>query len=552
MTVRRYQLVALLAAVALGLTACGTSPSKPGGDTSGDRVTLRLEASSQGGGYPTPYAAIRGPGRLVTTFMFDTLAYPDVTGVPKPWLAQSWQESPDGKTWTFNLHPNVTWQDGQPLTADDVAFSFDYDLHGPGAATGVVQGLNYIDTVTAKDSTTVVVTLKTPTASFLSDVAGAFGVAIVPKHIWANVTDPAHFQGDQALIGSGPYQLKKFTVSPGSFDFVANDKFYLGTPKVKELQLTQVADPLLALQRGDIDAGSPFNSVTPQAQVDALTKTFKEITAPGEFNEALFFNLSKGFPYDQTAFRQAVADALDRQDMLTRLVGGKGIPGSAGGLGPDNPFLNKNVMDYPHDPAKSMAMLDSLGIKDANGDGVRDKPDGSPLTIPLLTSSDDIKQAQLISEYLRGVGLSVKIDSVDTPTSDARDGKGDYQMAVIHFGGLGSDPSGLTQRFASTAKSKSFTRVQGYKNAAFDQLAAQQATIVDKAKRGQLVDQMQQILAVDLPELPLYIPEQIAFVDAKKFSGWAYTPDCPPCGVSMNKRMLVTGSTAPAPANPGN
>jgi len=146
MTVRRYQLVALLAAVTLGLTACGTSPSKPGGDTSGDRVTLRLEASSQGGGYPTPYAAIRGPGRLVTTFMFDTLAYPDVTGVPKPWLAQSWQESPDGKTWTFNLHPNVTWSDGQPLTADDVAFSFDYDLHGPGAATGVVQGLNYIDT----------------------------------------------------------------------------------------------------------------------------------------------------------------------------------------------------------------------------------------------------------------------------------------------------------------------------------------------------------------------------------------------------------------------
>ncbi len=61
---------------------------------------------------------------------------------------------------------------------------------------------------------------------------------------------------------------------------------------------------------------------------------------------------------------------------------------------------------------------------------------------------------------------------------------------------------------------------------------------------------MQQLLAVDVPELPLYIPDQVAFVDSKKFSGWAYTPGCPPCGATMNKRMLVTGSTTPAPANP--
>lgn len=550
MTARRHRFVAILGAVALGLTACAGSPSNPSGGSTEDRVTLRLEASSQGGGYPTPYAAIRGPGRLITTFIFDTLLYPDVTGAPKPWLAQSWEQSADGKTWTFHLHPNVTWHDGQPLTAEDVAFSFDYDVRGPGAATGVVQGLQYIDSVTAKDPATVVVTLKTATASFLSDIGGAFGVAIVPKHIWSTVTDPLHFQGDKALVGSGPYQLKKFTVSPGSFNFVANDQFYLGKPKVKELQLVQVPDPLLALQRGEIDAGSPFNSAPPQSQVDELTKKFTKITAPGDFNEALFFNLDAGFPYNQTPFRQAVAYALDRKDMIGRLVGGNGIPGSAGGLGPDNPFLNKNVMDYPHDPAKAMGMLDALGIRDANGDGMRDKPDGSALTIPLLTSSADIKQAQLVSEYLRGVGLNVKIESVDTPTSDARGAKGDYQMAVVHYGGLGADPSGLIQRFASSSTNKSFTRVHGYKNTTFDQIAAQQAVTLDRTKRGELVDRMQQILAMDVPQLPLYIPDQIAFVDAKKFSGWAYTPGCPPCGASMNKRMLVTGSAAPAPPNP--
>jgi len=320
---------------------------------------------------------------------------------------------------------------------------------------------------------------------------------------------------DKALVGSGPYQLKKFTVSPGSFDFVANDTFYLGKPKVKELQLVQVPDPLLALQRGDIDAGSPFNSAPPQSQVDALTKKFTRITAPGDFNEALFFNLDAGFPYDQTPFRQAVAYALNRKDMIDRLVGGNGIPGSAGGLGPDNPFLSKNVMDYPHDPAKATAALDALGLKDANGDDMRDRPDGSALTIPLLTSSTDTKQAQLVSEYLRGVGLDVKLDSVDTPTSDARGAKGDYPMAVVHFGGLGGDPSGLIQRFGSNGTSKSFTPIHGYKNATFDELAAQQAVTVDRTRRGELVEKMQQLLAVDVPELPLYIPDQVAFVDPR-------------------------------------
>lgn len=540
---------ALIGVSALVLTACGTS-NKNQLDTNG-RVTLRLEASSQAGGYPTPYAAIRGPGVLITAFMFDTLAYPDVTGQPKPWLAQSWTASPDGLTWTFHLHPNATWQDGQPLTAADVAFSFDYDLHGPGAATGVARGITYIKSVTAADPATVVIVLSRPSASFLSDISGAFGVPIVPKHIWSSVTDPAHFQGPQALIGSGPYELKKFTVSPGSYDFVANDNFYLGKPKVREIQMIQTADPLLALQRGELDAGSPFNDVTPQSQIDALSKRFTLLTAPGEFLEALFFNLAAGAPYDQTAFRQAVSYALDRQDMVNRLIGGRGIPGSAGGLGPDNPYLNNNVQAYPHDLAKAKALLDGLGYKDVTGDGMREAPDGSPFTIPLLTASADINQAQLVVQYLRAVGLNAKITSVDQATSDARDSKGDYKLAVIHFGGIGSDPNGLVQRFASFAKSKSFTRVHGYHNTLFDKLAKKQATTLNVAVRKQLVDQMQALLAQDVPQLPLYIPQQLTFVDAQKFHGWAYTPGCPPCGATMNKTMLLTGNTAPRPDNPG-
>lgn len=555
----RVLLVALCAA-SLGLTACRTTTKESNttagtgaGNAEARRVTIRLAASTQSGGYPTPFAAVRGPGVLMTTFMFDQLAFPDSTGVPKPWLAKSWETSADGKTWTFHLQPNAKWTDGQALTADDVAFTFDYDLKGPGASLGLLPSVNYIDSVTAPDPATVVFQLNSVRPTFLVDVIGSFsGIGIVPKHIWQSVTDPAHFQGDQAVIGSGPYKLAKFDPTNNTFDLVANDDFYLGKPTVKEVQIIQVGDPLLSLQRGELDSATTGNGqagtgAVPQSQIDELTKNYKELTAPGEFNVALFFNQNKGFPFDQKTFRQAVAYGLNRKDMLQRLVNGAGVPGPSGGLGPANPVLNKSLPDYAFDANKAKSMLDSIGLKDANGDGVRDKPDGTAFSIPLLTSSSDTSTAQLVSENLRDVGLKVDISAVDQPTSDARDTSGDYSMAIVHFGGLSGDPNGLVTRFASTSKSQSFTRVQGYKNPQFDQIANDQATTIDPAKRRQLTDQMQAMLADDLPQLSLYVPDQIAFVNTKVFNGWAYTPGCPPCGVSLNKRMLVSGNANPVP-----
>jgi len=536
----------------LTAAACSSSDDDPGTTESGtpanERVTLRIPASTQSGGYPTPYAAIRGPGRLITTYIFDTLAFPDVTGEPKPWLAKSWTTSPDGKTWTFTLNDNVKFHDGMPLTSDDVVFTFDYNLKGPG--TAVAAGVTYVDTVTAPDPKTVVITLKTVRPSFLQDIAGTFGFAIMPKHIWSSVTDPAKFQGPTALIGSGPYKLETFDLTTNSFNFAANEDFYLGPAKVKQFQIVPVADALLALDRGEVDAAGGGNALIPKIQYDALAKKYEVLTAPGEFNLALFFNANKGFPYNEKAFRQGVVYGLDRKDMVQRLVDGKGIPGPAGALGPGNEFLNKGLPSYAFDKAKAASLFDQIDLKDRNNDGLRDKPDGTAFKIPLSVSSSDSQQAQLVKEYLRAVGLDVDINAVDQQTSDDRGAKGDYEMAIQHFGGLSGDPSGLITRFSATTRSTSFTRVHGYNNPAFEKVANDQAVEVDLTKRKVLVDQMQAILAEDLPQISLYVPEQISFADTKKFGGFAYTPGCPPCGVTGNKRHLHTGSTAPAPKNP--
>lgn len=563
---QRRQLAAILCVAVLGTAACspdtaqssapsappaGSGASAPAPSESADATTvdvIRLAASTQGGGYPTPYAAIRGPGRLMTTFMFDQLGFPDVTGKPRPWLAKSWESSEDGLTWTFHLNENATFTDGHPLTSDDVVFTFDYNTKGPGSTTAISQNLGYIGSVTAPDPATVVFTLKNARPSFLTDVAGAFGLSIMPRHIWESVTDPAQFQGEQAVTGSGPYILKEFDQATNSFDLVANNDFYLGKPVVQEIQIVPVGDPLLALGNGELDMAGSGNAPVPQAQFEDLSSRFKVFMAKGEYNVAMFFNLAAGFPYDDVSFRQAVAYALNRADMVERLAGGRGVPGPTGGLGPANPFLAENLPDYAFDVANAGTMLDGIGLKDANGDGTRDLPDGSPFAITLLTSQSDTEEAGLVQEYLRAAGLTVDIKAVDQATSDAADKAGDYTMAIVHYGGLSGDPSGMIARFASNAEGEfSFTRVFGYKNEEFDALAAQQAKEADRAKRAGLVAQMQAIIANDLPQLSLYVPDQLAFADTSKYNGWAYTPQCPPCGIALNKRMLWSGSAEPVP-----
>ena len=551
MSTRRLHRAVAAVLLALAGAACSSTtddaPAATNSSPGQDRITLRIPAQTTSGGYPTPYAAIRGPGRLVATYIFDTLAFPDATGEPKPWVAKSWQTAPDGKTWTFNLNENVKFHDGMPLTSEDVVFSFNYNLTGPGAATGVAQAVTYIDTVTAPDSKTVEVTTKSVRPSFLNDVAGTFGFAIMPKHIWATVTDPARFQGPTSLIGSGPYKLEKFDLTTNSFNFVANEDFFMGPAKVRQLQIVPVADPLLALERGEVDAASGANELIPRVQYDALAKKYQVLTAPGEWNAALFFNLAKGFPYNEVAFRQGVVYGLDRMDMVQRLLDGCGIPGPAGALGPGNEFLNPNLPAYAHDKAKAGALFDQINLRDRNNDGLRDKPDGSAFKIPLSVSPRYAQQAQLVKEYLRAIGVDADITAVDQQSHDDRTAKGDYEMAIQSFGGLSGDPSALIPRFASNSRSTSLMRAHGYNNPAFDKVANEQAVELDVAKRRQLVDQMQSILAEDLPQIALYVPEQITFVDAKKFAGFGYTPGCPPCGAAGSKRQLVTGSAAPAP-----
>jgi peptide/nickel transport system substrate-binding protein len=542
----RLRLTAILAACVLLAGSCASDKgdkAQSGSQTGHPESVARLRLAGGDYGYPSPFGYLRGAGLILCSYIFDTLLWEDSTGDPIPWLAKEWSHSPDGLEWRFTLRDNAKWHDGQPVTAEDVKFSFDYATTGAAASVSRLTPSLDLKEVVVDGPKTVVIRLNKPTAVFEEDVA--MRLFIIPQHIWSPVTDPAKFRDPAALVGSGPYKLESEDEAAGSYLYTANESFFLGSPYVKRLELVPAPDELLALQRGEVDAGELLEESAPEEQIKAFesNSNFTKLEGSFDWMLALHINLSKGFPYDHKEFRQAIAYALDRKDMVTRLLQGRGEPGSVGGLTPGHPMLAPDLPTYDRDVARAKSMLDGLGLKDTNGDGLRELPDGGAFVQELQANSRfSPKSSELIKEYLREVGIDVRVQILDKATADDSAGKGNYTMALIGYGGMTGDPDqNLRSRYAASPKSTSFTRAIGYSNAEVTELANRQLTTLDPAQRKTLVQQIQRVVADDVPIIPLYTPRRMTFYKAGVFDNWYYTPGCTPCRGTRNKHMLATG-----------
>jgi peptide/nickel transport system substrate-binding protein len=504
--------------------------------------TLRL--SSDDFGFPSPFAYSRGPGYARMSLIFDSLVWKDSTGEMIPWLAESWESSPDGLTWDFTIRQEVMWHDGRPLTADDVVFSYLYSSEQPGTTLGSVQGLLHSVEKTGENEVRIV--LERPYAPFLRNVLAA--VPIIPQHIWENVEDARQFTTDEALIGSGAYRLVTYDKAEGAYLYDANDDYWMGPPYVKRIEMIRVGDDSLALSQGEIHAGG-IEGITSAAMEDLLNVFTKDerfgiITAPGEWNLVLYFNMERGAPFHDKAFRQAVAYALDLEMVVNQVLFGDGLPGRPGQLPPSNPAMNPEAKTYPYDPALARQMLEEAGYVDRNGDGIRETPDGEPLRIELLYANwYSPRPAEMIKTWLQEVGIEINLKLVDRATSDQYTSEGQYEMALVGFGGRGGDPDTLRGLFSSKSRSQSFTKVFGFKNDLFDELADKQLMEMDEQTRLDLVYQMQAILAEEVPTIPLYYPSRTHIYDQTVLDAWYFTPGGFGGAIPMawNKHIFITG-----------
>lgn len=500
---------------------------------SAEKTSLTSESVSQirmswaDSGYPSPFAfTSAGPaGFLRNSFLFDTLTWKDENGVV-PWLAKSWNISEDGLQYTFDLEEDVLWHDGKPLTAEDVVFSFEYYQIHPFMWTG---DITQIKSVTAIDDHKVQFTLNNAYAPFLSDLVGI--VPIIPKHVWEKVDSPLDFRDPSALVGTGPYTLKEYDEKSGQYLFTANDHYFKGKVLVKEVAYMNPENKILALQKGEIDTAMTFN----YSEVQQLQKEGFDVmkSAPTGSAVRITFNLEHPQLKDKR-LRQAIAYALDRAEMARKITGGDPIVGNAGVIPPDSPWYNPSVKQYEYNTSEAERILDELGYV-KNADGERE---GLKLNVMVSSTSPE---AQVMQEMLKKVGIVLNIQQVDAATFSTAMGENKYDLAITGHIGLSGDPDYLRLWFLGEASNSLAARGKQFDNAEFQQLALEQMSELDSTKRKEIVGEMQNILAEELPTLVLYHRPFYFMYKSSDFNGWFNTSGGIADGIPLwdNKAALI-------------
>jgi peptide/nickel transport system substrate-binding protein len=475
-------------------------------------------------------------------FMFWGLLNFDVpTQTVKPGLAESWTNSPDGKTWTFTLRKNLFWSDGAPLTADDIVFTWNDVIYNPAIPSAIrdvfiVDGKKF--TVTKVDDLTVKVVTPEIYAPFLA--AFGAGVAIYPKHVLGKYVvngtfSPAYGVNwkPQNIVGSGPYRLKEY--KPAQYTLLERNPYFCEVdkkgrrlPYFDNIIFTVVPDMnamSLRFLSGESDADDFIYAYEYDQFKTESAKGRFQLLEPGIglensffwFNENTDVNPRTGKPYvdpvklkwfRNTKFRQACSYAVDREAIIKSVYSGRGIP-EYGFLTPGYQYwYNPNTKKYPYDPARARELLKEIGIEDRKGDGRLEDADGHPIEFVLNTNTGNSargKTALLIASDLKNLGFNVIFQPIEFNTLITKiDDTYDYDSVLLGlYSDMGTDPANAMNNIKSSGYSHEwFPREKTPSTdweARLDHLMDAQMQTLDLAERKKYFDEVQEIFAEQVP-----------------------------------------------------
>lgn len=463
--------------------------------------------------------------------VYDSLFYSQASPNPEPWLAESATMSDDAKVWTVTLRPGVVWHDGQPLTAEDVAFSFDYYQRQAGASGRYahhvfdVPGLERSEVV---DDRTVRFFLRDPAPQF--DIMPGADLPIIPKHVWENVTEPGKATSELP-VGSGPYQVVEM-VSDQRYRLVANEDYFKGRPTVDEIEMPVVKDPaaaFAALRTGEVDFVT--RNVPPELIGQFEETPGIQVARATKFESTqLNFNARKA-PFNDPAVRKAISLGTDSQALVDTVLLGRGLPGRDGFLHPESPWAAPRG-GHELDPGRAARLLDEAGYGATDPDGVRKSADGTRLELGVLVSSfepQDLRAVQLMSQQLAPLGVKVSSEALDPVSLRQRrqappgqiPGFDAYLSTLEAHAHV--DPDGLYYFFHSPGPKGFGGVITGWGNSRFDQLT-EQAAVSGKEERKPLLHEAQEILADEAPAIVLWYRSGEWAYRSDAYTGWVEDP----------------------------
>jgi peptide/nickel transport system substrate-binding protein len=443
----------------------------------------------------------------------------------EPCLATSWEISPDQLTYTFHLRHGVTWQDGAPLTADDVKYTYDR-IQDPKVDDAPVR--SYWGTIKSCEVLDPYTVRFTATERYFKTLEVIGGQSILPKHLLESAVDFNNAPFNRAPVGTGPYKFVRWDT--GSQVVLARNDHYWGTPNhyLDRIVYRIIQEPYVAaslLKKGEIDLMDPVQPLQ-------WTRELEHSNSMSRLNRTVYdypaytylgFNL-RDPKFQDVRVRHALDLLIPRDQILAQIYLNQYAKPTEGYDPPASPNYNHDIPITPYDPAQASALLQQAGWKLDPGDGLLHQG-GKTLSFTVLypagnTNSEKI--LEIIQESVRQAGIDLKLQRLEWVQLLAKLDDWDFEMALGGWAlDINGDPSQLWS--SDQAKLKKSSNFIGYANPAADKLIAAGKLEYDDANRAVIYRQLQKIIHDDYPVCFLFNPREIMlcsnrFQDVKIFA----------------------------------
>ena len=517
----RYAALAAAAMLTASLAACGGSVSVTGGSGSASGSSVLTIVPGPTGPFVaglSPFSASDSPATEgVTSLVYEPLIMYNAikpTAPAKPWLASSYAWSNGGRKLTFTIPSGRNWTDGTPLTAGDVAYTFQLLKKNPALN---INGINFTG-ASAPSKSTAVLTFAAPAYTQLFSISKVF---IVPEHIWSKISKPQSYPNDHP-VGSGPYLLSSITSQ--AMTFTRNPHYWQGLPKVKTVRVvdyTSQDGALNALSAGQIDWSTLYLS-NPQAQFIGKDPAHNKLWLVPAGDWFLCPNNAVK-PFSSTAVRQALAYSINRKTAIPEVEGGFYAPTfsstglRAGQLQYVPPALSSQTLSY--NPAKVRQLLSSAGFTSS-----------SPLKVSLMLPSeytDWMSLGQLFVNEMKAAGINASLDGVSVNAWTANVADGNYQLTFCGLwstsGPYNTYDTLLNSQFSAPVGKSAISNVVRWSSAKTDTLLNSYQSTDSAATQLTDIQSLATIVAQQAPIIPLMSVSSFGQYTTKNFTGFPDT-----------------------------